>query len=52
MISYIEGPYEDEPLFSLLARIYGRLIGPSRSQFAQHLFGNPRLVMQIGRAHV
>jgi hypothetical protein len=45
MISYIEGPHEDEPLFSLLARIYGGLIGPSRSQFAQHLFGNPRLVM-------
>lgn len=45
MISYIEGPYEDEPLFSLLARIYGGLIGPSRAQFAQHLFGNPRLVI-------
>lgn len=45
MISYIEGPYEDEPLFGLLARIYGGLIGPSRSQFAQHLFGNPRLVI-------
>jgi hypothetical protein len=45
MISHIEGPHEDEPLFSLLARIYGGLIGPSRAQFAQHLFGNPRLVI-------
>lgn len=45
MISFIEGPYPDEPVFSLLARIYERIIGPSRAQFAQHLFGNPRLVV-------
>lgn len=45
MISYIAGPHEDEPLFGMLARTYEGLIGPSRSQFAQHLFGNPRLVI-------
>jgi len=45
MISYIEGPHDDEPLFSLLARIYHRLIGPSRTQFARHIFGNPRMVI-------
>ena len=45
MISFIEGPHNDEPLFSLLARIYHRLIGPSRTQFARHIFGNPRTVI-------
>lgn len=45
MISFIEGPHEDEPLFSLLARIYDRLVGPSRAQFAKHVFGNPRTVI-------
>jgi hypothetical protein len=45
MISFIQGPHYDEPLFSTLARIYDGLIGPSRSQFARHLFGNDRMII-------
>jgi len=44
MISEIRGPFDDEPLFGVLARIYNSLVGPSRSQFAQHIFGR-RLVV-------
>lgn len=45
MISFIEGPHHDEPVFSLLARLYRGLIGTSRSRFAHHLFGDSRLVV-------
>lgn len=44
MMSFIEGPYTDEPLFSLLGRNYSRLVGVTRTKFSQHLFGT-RLVI-------
>lgn len=44
MISFVEGPYHDEPLFGFLARICARIKGPTRSQFRHHLFGNKRAI--------
>jgi hypothetical protein len=45
MISFIEGPHQDEPVFSLLARLYNGLIGTTRSGFANYLFGDSGLVL-------
>jgi hypothetical protein len=49
MISVVEGPAEDEPVFSFLARIAARVVIPNRRRFAEYLFGtfNPSVHMDF-----
>ena len=44
MISTIEGPFEDELVTSLLARTFHGIIGPTRTQFAEYIFGSATVV--------